>query len=418
MPLAPEQISAAPTSAANEPSAKAVRSNWVSVVSHLDPKYGGLSAAVPALASAVAGTGEKSVTVAGFCAEGENFRPGIGRNVTVEHYPLGRLASFSRASQTRAFRETITHSAGVHIHGLWQSSTSTAARLARAQRKPYVISAHGMLESWALANKKWKKEIYAAFFERRNLQGASCLHALTEAEARDYRNFALTNPIAVIPNGVEAPLGVSPDAFLARFPTLRGKSLVLFLGRIHFKKGLDILADAWSKVAPRFPEAHLVVAGPDFEETQVRLERQLEALSLSSRVTFTGMLQGNDKWSALAAADGFILPSYSEGLSVSVLEAMGMGLPVIVTEQCNLPEIEERHCGWKIQPRAAEVESALTGLLQLSPRDRQLLGQNGQHLIAERYTWPVVGRQMADVYDWLEGGPTPATVQFHAKGGR
>ena len=418
MPLAPEQISAIPTSAANEPGVRAVRPNWASVVSHLDPKYGGLSAAVPALASAVAGTGEKSVTVAGFCAVGENFRPAVGRNVIVEHYPIGRLASFLRGPQTKAFRATVIHSAGVHIHGLWQRSTSTAAHLARSQRKPYVISAHGMLESWALANKKWKKDIYAALFERRNLRGAACLHALTGAEARDYRNFGLTNPIAVIPNGVEVPLGVSPDAFLERFPALDGKSLILFLGRIHFKKGLDILADAWAKVAPRFPEAHLVVAGPDFENTQGRLQRQLEALSLSSRVTFTGMLQGNQKWSALAAADGFILPSYSEGLSVSVLEAMGMGLPVIVTEQCNLPEVEEQHCGWMIQPRAAEVESALISLLQLSLRDRQLLGQNGRRLIAERYTWPVVGRQMAEVYDWLEGGPIPATVQFHAEAGR
>ena len=417
MPFAPQQLSE-PASAFNQRAAETTRPNWVSVVSHLDPKYGGLSAAVPALASAVAGTGENTITVAGFCADGEYFQPAVGRNVAVEHYPLGRLAGLQRGSAERAFQETLATSAGVHIHGLWQRSTSAAAHLARSQNKPYVISAHGMLESWALANKKWKKRLYAALFERRNLSRAACLHALTQAEARDYRRFGLTNPIAVIPNGVGLPAGHSADAFFERFPALRGKSLVLFLGRIHFKKGLDILAEAWVKVAARFPDAHLVLAGPDFEGTQSRILRQLEALSLGARTTFTGMLQGDEKWSALAAAEVFILPSYSEGLSVSVLEAMGMGLPVIVTEQCNLPDVKKHQCGWTIQPRMSDVESALIHLLELSPRDRQLLGQNGRSLVAERYTWPIVGRQMAEVYRWLQGGPIPLTVQLHSGAAR
>ena len=147
-----------------------------------------------------------------------------------------------------------------------------------------------MLESWALKNKRLKKQIYAALFERRNLQGAACLHALTQAEAQDYRNFGLKNPIAVIPNGVEIPSAVSAEPFLAQFPALRGKQLVLFLGRIHFKKGLDILCRAWSKIFKNHPNTQLVLAGPDFENTQAEIQKLLQSLGAESQVTFTGML--------------------------------------------------------------------------------------------------------------------------------
>ncbi|MDQ2711845.1 MAG: glycosyltransferase [Acidobacteriota bacterium] len=389
--------------------------NWIHAISHLDPQYGGLSSAVPALSSAIARTGKASITLAGFCQAGEHYLPAVGDGVAVDYFPLSRVAWLKNSERRSSFRNLVARSSGVHIHGLWQMSTSAGAKAAQSAGKPYLISAHGMLESWAIANKRIKKQIYAALFERANLRSAACLHALTEAEARDYRNFGLKNPIAVIPNGVDVPERASATLFLERFPELRGKRIVLFLGRIHFKKGLDLLAEAWSRLSRDWPDAQLVLAGPDFENTQLQVEKRLADLGIRHRVTFTGMLGRDLKWSALAAADCFVLPSYSEGLSVSVLEAMAIGIPVIITKQCNLPEVELYECGWAIQPEAAELTSALDGLLRSTAAERSSFGKNGRRLVAERYSWPVIGEQMRDVYSWLTGGPLPTAVNFHGK---
>ncbi|HEX4166830.1 MAG TPA: glycosyltransferase [Bryobacteraceae bacterium] len=381
--------------------------NWIHVVSHLDPKYGGLSSAVPALSSAVAAATGQPNQLAAFCLPDEHFVPTVTPGVTIEYFPLGRSQWFRSPERRQKFRALVRQSSGVHIHGLWQASTSAAARLAQTEKKPYVISAHGMLESWALANKRIKKSLYAALFERANLRAAAGLHALTEAEAADYRRFGLTNPITVIPNGVDVPAAPSPELFFQHFKNLAGRRIVLFLGRIHFKKGLDLLADAWARLSRQFPAAHLVLAGPDFEGTQARIVERLRTHGIAEDVTFAGMLSGNLKWSALAAAECFVLPSYSEGLSVSVLEAMGMGLPVVITEQCNLPEVATHGCGWTIRPKTEELEAALVGLLRATRESRQTCGANGRKLVAERFTWHVIGRQMGSLYERLAGGREP-----------
>jgi len=393
----------------------AVGGNWLNVVTHLDPKYGGLSAAVPALANSVSQAGRFSTSVAGFCAAGEHFKPLTATGVPIDQLPLGRLSWIKNPASRQAFHEMVDRSAGVHVHGIWEHSTSVAARRARSSKRPYIVSAHGMLERWALTNKRAKKIVYAALIERANLQSANCLHALTRAEAQDYRNFGLLNPIAVIPNGVDIPDHFSPDIFLDRFPDLRGKRLILFLGRIHFKKGLDILAQAWARIAAKSPDTHLVLAGPDSENTQSALEKQLAASGIAHRVKFTGMLQHDLKWSALSAAECFVLPSYSEGLSVSVLEAMGAGLPVIVTKQCNLPEVDEYDCGWVIQPRADELASALSELLRASSREIAEMSARGRELVARRYSWQVIGEQMSAVYGWLNGGAAPSQVELQER---
>jgi glycosyltransferase involved in cell wall biosynthesis len=400
---------------ADLPQPAVTHGNWLSVVTHLDPKYGGLSAAVPALADAVSQAGRYSTSITGFCAANEHFKPVTTTGVPVDHMPLGRLHWIKDSTSRKIFGQLVDRSAGVHIHGIWEHSAAAAASHARSAKKPYIVSAHGMLERWALANKRAKKIIYAALIERANLQSAHCLHALTQAEAQDYRNFGLLNPIAVIPNGVAIPAQFSPDIFLERFPELREKRLILFLGRLHVKKGLDILAQAWARVAQKSPDAHLVLAGPDAENTQASLEKQLAALGVAQRVTFTGMLSHDLKWSALAASEGFVLPSYSEGLSVSVLEAMGAGLPVIVTQQCNLPEVEEHGCGWLIQPQVDELVSALNELLRASSLEVADMGASGRQLVSRRYSWTVIGEQMSAVYGWLNGGAAPARVELQER---
>ncbi len=390
---------------------------WLHVVTHLDPKYGGLSAAVPEINAAVAQTGEFRTCLAGFCDTNESQRLLTSAGFRVEQFDIPRrFRPRSNRDPVFSFRDLVTSCAGVHIHGLWTQSTALAARFARAAGKPYVISAHGMLERWALRNKRLKKTIYLAVTERANLAGASCLHALTEGEAEDYRRLGLRNRIAVIPNGVTVPENASPQGFLQAFPRLSSKRLVLFLGRIHFKKGLDILVQSWSQLAAKFPDVHLVLAGPDFENTRGQIETQIARAHLEARVSFTGMLANDLKWSALAASELFVLPSYSEGLSVSVLEAMGVAQPVLITKNCNLPEVSEHRCGWVIKPEAGQLEAALEHALRLPPDQLATFGSRGRQLVEERYNWVAIGRQMSSVYRWITGGPFPTNVPILREG--
>ncbi|MGI4755215.1 MAG: glycosyltransferase, partial [Janthinobacterium lividum] len=220
---------------------------WLQVLPHLDPIYGGLTAVVPRLARQLAHE-QIDARIAAFCSPDETDAASAQDVPGLSLWPLSRSPWLRDSDLKARFHAAIAANSGVHIHGLWESSTLVAASAARKASIPYVISAHGMLERWALANKRLKKSVYAALFERRNVRGAACMHALTRAEAGDYRRFGCGGPIAVIPNGVEANPEADPAQFLREFPQAQGKRLVLFLGRIHFKKGVDLLVNAWAEV--------------------------------------------------------------------------------------------------------------------------------------------------------------------------
>jgi glycosyltransferase involved in cell wall biosynthesis len=269
-----------------------------------------------------------------------------------------------------------------------------------------------MLEHWALRQKRVRKALYAALVEARNLQHATCLRALTADEVNDYRRVGLGNPIAIVPNGVDPPRGITGDLFWELYPELAGRRIVLFLGRLHHKKGLHLLLQAWARVAKEADDVHLVIAGPDSVGALSSLQAMTGALGLRSCVTFTGMLSFQYKWSALRAASLFALPSYSEGFSVSVLEALGMGIPVIVTVPCHIPEVSAHTCGWVIEPQIERLEYALREFLEMQPEEAVRMGERGKDLVDRRFRWPVVGRQMAEVYDWLLGGSKPTNVEI------
>jgi len=403
-------------------------SSWMQVVSHIDPRYGGLSAFVPALTRRLtqpeslieseSGTylNGCDVSLAAFCNSDERFKPEGVSARQLSFWSPSHSAWLRDSSLRRSFETQVRAADGLHIHGLWEISTSVAARTARRLGVPYILSAHGMLEPWALRAKRLKKLVYASLLERANISGASCLHALTHAEAGHYLRFGARSPIAIIPNAVEVPTYSDPAAFLDAFPALSGRRIVLFLGRIHPKKGLDLLLEAWAELSSTHPDAHLVLAGPDCEGTQAKLEETIAVRRLESSVTFTGMLGGTMKWSALAAAEAFVLPSHSEGLSVGVLEAMGMGLPVLVTEPCNMPEVLEHRAGWQVPVEIQSITAALQQLLANSPQANREIGSRGANLIASRFCWPVVARQFAALYDWvLDGTPmasAPSSIQL------
>jgi len=386
--------------------------HWLQVVSHLSPRYGGIASSVPILARATEAVSRHACPIAGFCDREELEQVPEDQRRTTRIFPPHRIPWMFDSGLKGNLRDAISSATGVHIHGLWETHCMTAADMARSCKRPYIISAHGMLELWALRSKRLKKALYAALVEIRRMQRAACLRACSAAEVDDYRRLGLSNPIAIVPNGVDAQPGVTADSFHRAFPNLKGKRIILFLGRIHQKKGLPLLLRAWARNAHRASDTHLVIAGPDSDNSLPHLKKLAEELRLSSSVSFTGMLTGVHKWSALAAASLFVLPSYSEGFSMSVLEALAMGVPVLVTTQCNIPEVELHACGWVIPPAAGPLEQVLADFLSLSSEDVARIGARGRELVRNRFSSMVVGRQLAQVYDWLQGGNKPTAVEI------
>jgi glycosyltransferase involved in cell wall biosynthesis len=401
-----ETLEKQPTVISREP--KKV-SSWLQVVSHVSPVHGGIAQTVPQMARATEAQGSHVCPIAAFCDAEEVEHMPTGQRGSVEIFPKDRRLWLSDGRSRSRFKKTITETDGIHIHGIWEAHSVIAAHVAKAKKRPYIVSVHGMLEPWALQHKRIKKALYAAFFETRVLQGAACLRALTTDEVDDYRRLGLSSPIAVVPSGVEVPDGVNADLFYEMYPQLRGKRIVLFLGRLHPKKGLPLLLQAWGGMS-RPEDAHLVIAGPDSENTLAALSGLRDDLKIESSVTFAGMLRGSQKWSCLAAASLFVLPSYSEGFSIAVLEAMGMGVPVLVTVGCHIPEVTLSNCGWVIQPELDPLREALEQFYKLSAREVSRTGERGRELVEQRFRWSAVGRQMAQVYDWAAGGPKPTEV--------
>lgn len=302
----------------------------------------------------------------------------------------------------------------LHLQGLWLYPSIAALRWRARTGRPVIISPHGMLDRWALRNSAWKKRLAFALYERRNLSGAACIHALSDAELRSIRALGLDVPVAVIPNGVHLPpTNVRPE----RPSFLEGddRRILLFLGRIHPKKGLEETLRAWAHVLQDAPKIKrdwvFVIAGWDDGGHTDRLRRLVNELRLEGSVIFSGAVFGVEKANLLSAASAFILASHSEGLPMAVLEAWAHECPVFMTSACNLPE------GFAVGA-AIEISHepmAMASILASSIADPELgrLGRVGRALVSERFSWDRVGSDFAAVYQWLaKRGPQPDCVQI------
>lgn len=378
------------------------------VVQSLVAENGGTSVSVPALADATAATGRYRNSLLHFSPKDTAVTLRYSKMNLLQHSASSLGLLFPGRSRA-VLREAVIGADVLQVHGIWTGHCKATLSFASKYRKPVIVSAHGMLDEWALRHKRWKKAPYSALVERPNLGRATCLRALTKVEAENYRAFGLKLPVAVIPNGVDAPDDASPREFLRQFPHLEHKKIVMFLGRLHKKKGVDLLVEAWDMVSGKLPGSHLVIAGPD-KGALGPLARDNARLAAKS-ITLTGLLTGSMKWSALSAATAFALPSFSEGLSMATLEALWMGIPVLITRECNFREIEDLECTFLVEPTVPSIAEGLAGMLGRSSAELRARGGSGSKFIRASYGWPHVGQQMADVYDWMLGGAAPLTVE-------
>jgi len=302
----------------------------------------------------------------------------------------------------------------IHVHGLWTYSSLASVRWSSRCRRPRIISPHGMLDPWAVRHAAWKKRVASALYERIHLRGAACLHALNEAKMRAFRAAGLRNPVCVIPNAIDLPEG-RPSSPPAWADEVRGRRVLLFLGRLHPKKGLAALVSACARVQ-RLPAARdwaLVIAGWDQGGHERELQNLVKELSLERFVFFVGAQFRGAKAASYARAEAFILPSVSEGLPMAVLEAWAYGLPVVMTEACHLPEGIAAGAALQIEPHVGAIAQGLSELFARSDAERAAMGARARKLVAERFSWPSSAAQMKDVYEWVGGlRAAPSTVTF------
>ncbi len=378
------------------PGPRHFREGWVHLCNGLDPiRDGGMVPSILGMTGALASRADGGVTI-----------------VTPTPSRLGGTSVPSgltlRGPETDL--EAVVRGAEVvHMHGLWQGHTRRGARAARKAGVPYLIAAHGMAEPWAMRQKAMKKAIYAVLVEGKNLRRAACLHALTRPEVEHLRAFAPGAPVCLVPNGVDlAPFdGLPPRAELeAEYPELAGKFVVLFYGRMHVKKGLDLLAGALAAVGPDAPDLHVLLAGND-DGALGPFRARCEALGVARRVTWVGHVSGESARRVWSAADAFVLPSYSEGFSMAVLEALACRLPCLITTACHFPELAPAGGGLVVEPTAASVTAGLRALCERSAGERAELGRRGRALVEQGYTWDQQARRLAEVYRWLSGGGNP-----------
>lgn len=323
-------------------------------------------------------------------------------------FPSGMFTRYGAGSQ-RDMRRALLGPLGasfelIHSHGLWLAANSYARECAEKHGIPLVVSPRGMLEPWAMQRHPLRKKVVYALRERKNLQSAACIHVTSEQELASIRGHGLRQPVAVIPNGVDIPdlNQLAPRQSLYRIaPKLSDRPYILFLSRLHPKKGVDLLLPQMLEIRKIFPELHLLLAGQGTPAYLRQLRARVRALGLEDAVTFVGALQGSLKSAAFAYAEIFILPSYSENFGMVVAEALAHGTPVITTQETPWKGIQENHCGWWVACDALSLQNALQEAWRLSESERRAMGLRGRAYVIDKFAWSDVSAQMESVYSWL-----------------
>lgn len=389
------------------------------VVGCINENIGGPALSVTSLATALSNKGIFSHL---FTLDYPNLGKQVkAENVKLHSYPTTSFTKSLRGFQPNASRGlwqlASTELDLIHNHGLWLFPNLYARQSAVGNRLPLLISPRGMLESWSLKHGRLKKWLAWFLYEHKNLSTAITFHATSAEEALSIRRLGFQQPIALIPNGVhfaDKSKQPSRETLTQSFPELSDKKWLLFLSRIHPKKGLDNLLQVWQKLARKFIDWHLVIAGPDSIGYQAKLESLIAELALEQRVTFTGMLTGESKEAALANADLFVLPTHSENFGIAVAESLAHAVPVVTTTAAPWQDLSTYECGWWVENNQQALAAALAEAMHMSSPERKAMGLRGRNLVETKYSWDFAAQEMSSVYHWILGsGTPPSCVQFN-----
>lgn len=405
-------------SAANARHGEGLNLRILHVIGTLAPRYGGPSQACPEMARAVARRGHE---VQIFTTNRDG--PGVldvptDRAVerdgfAIRYFPVQRpRAWFPSWPMARALAREIPRVDIVHMHSLYMFHDLIVGRVCRENSVPYILRPHGTLNPYIHPRHRWRKRVMELWYQDSVTRGAAALHYTTDEEMRLAEPYVFGNPGIIVPNGIETEdYAVLPPrgTFRRQHPELGDGPIILFFGRINFKKGIDVLASAFREVAREIPDANLVIAGPD-GGLRARTETWIKDYGLSSRVLFTGMLRGADKLAVLADSDLFVLPSYSENFGIAVVEAMACGLPVLISDQVGIwREVVRADAGVVVPPQPDAVTQEIIELIR-APDRRAAMGAEGRRLAVSKFDWDQVGAELERAYREILA-ETPSAAQ-------
>ncbi len=376
------------------------------VIGDLAPFSGGPAKAGFEMARAVARLGhEVAIYTTDFGQPPEALREQQRDGVRLRFFPLAApriwLASWAMRA---ALRRDLSGFDLLHIHSLYLFHDWAAGSLALRLGKPYIVRPHGTLDPYIFQRRRLKKALFDLWFQNRILARACAIHYTAEEEMRLASPFVHGAPGVVIPNGLDpADYARLParGSFRARHPEIGDRRILLFLGRINFKKGLDIVAASVGRLARE--DIHLVIAGPDGGYL-AEAERFVAEAGIEARTSFVGMLQGEAKLAAFVDASLFLLPSYSENFGISVIEAMACGLPVVISDKVNIwREVVADGAGLAAPCEAAQFATRIAALID-DPARLARMGEAGRASVARRYDWASIGKRLEAAYAEIVAG--------------
>ena len=371
------------------------------VIESLDPSLGGPSVSAPSTAAAIASVGNEVVI-----AYQEQIGKPLDKDLLVDTIPNFKLVKcialpLARGSSSGAkeLGELVREADFLHLQGMWRPILYRAASIARKASIPYALSPRGMLDPWSLAQKGYKKRIALKLCWRKILNDAEFIHALNKDEARLLQPLNLKARVEIMPNGIFQKTYARLPAqgeFYANNPAINSRPYILFLGRLHYKKGLDYLIDAYSIFCKSNSSVDLVIAGPD-DGLLAKVMSRVDSLGLGNRVHIMGPLYGVEKLKVYVDASCFCLPSRQEGFSMAITEAMACHLPVVISNRCNFPEVGEAGVGIVVDLKPAEIAKGLLWMFEDEDRAKSL-GRKASNFVAERYTWEQIALDLVDAY--------------------
>lgn len=292
-----------------------------------------------------------------------------------------------------------------HTNGMWMHCNHETCTIARQKGKPYVITPHGMLYPQALARSTWKKKLLLNLGGvEKDLRHATCIHATCDVEMKHYRDLGYTNPVAIIPNPVPIP------SFINELSSDRPTKRIGFLGRLHPRKNVKGLIEAWISLGNEIKDAQLIIMGKGDDEYEATLKTLVRQHSLNN-VQFSGFITGRDKFECLASLTALCVPSDFENFGMIVTEALSVGTPVIASLGTPWQELNTEHCGWWVDNDVETLADTISQALSLPQEEIEKMGNNGKRLVNDKYRDTQVAAKMKQLYEWiLNGGVKPDFV--------
>ncbi len=376
--------------------------NFLQVISSADPAHGGPMEGIRQTSEVLAQMGHHTEVA----SSDDPALPWLRDfSLTVHALGPGKSGYGYAPRMVPWLRENAARYDAVIVNGLWQYAGLAAWRALRGRETPYFVYTHGMLDPWFKRTyplKHLKKSLYWPWGDYRVLRDAKAVLFTCEEEkllARQSFGLYRANEV-VVSYGTAGPAGdavAQRAAFLSRYPELRGKRLLLFLSRIHVKKGCDLLIEAFARVAGADPSLHLVMAGPDQTGWRPELERRAASLDVPDRITWAGMLTGDMKWGAFYAAEVFALPSHQENFGVAVAEALACSLPVLISNKVNIwREIIEDGAGLVAEDTEVGTTRLLQEWLALPLPARQEMARRARRCFEDRFEIQIAANNLLE----------------------